>query len=69
MAEDGIQLDAPAGTDYFDKSMSVSISCGNDDCYVLNTIANHFIGNHPEVPYQYKMDFDNGILCDKKGLR
>ncbi len=52
---------------YFDISQSVSISCGDDDRYVLNTIANHFIGNHPDVPYQYKMDFDNGILCDKKG--
>lgn len=52
---------------YFDANQSAAIYTGDDERAVLNLIAGHFIGNHPPLPFQYKIDFDNGILCDQKG--
>lgn len=52
---------------YMDGVQSLGIAVGGDDRLALKVIADHFIGNHPEIPYQFKTDFQDGIKMDHKG--
>ncbi len=52
---------------YFDESRSAAVRSGGDTKKILEAIANHFTGNNPAMPFRFKMDFDNGIICDKAG--
>lgn len=52
---------------YFDMNQSAAISTSRVDSSILNLVAGRFIGNHPPLPFQPKIDFENGILCDTQG--
>ena len=52
---------------YMDVSQSLGIAVGGDERLALKVIADHFIGNHPAVPYQFKTDFQDGIKMDNRG--
>lgn len=52
---------------YIDRSDSIGyVYCKNDEL-ILKTIAEHFIGNNMERPYQYKVDFTDRIKMDFNG--
>ncbi|GLC82365.1 glycoside hydrolase family 88 protein [Lacrimispora brassicae] len=40
---------------------------GEGDREVIALMANRFIGQNPQAPYQYRLDFTSGITCDTKG--
>ncbi len=52
---------------YFNQEDSAYAVYGNRDREVIALLANRFIGENPQVPYQYRLDFTSGILCDTKG--
>ncbi|MDO4296487.1 MAG: glycoside hydrolase family 88 protein [bacterium] len=52
---------------YFDENQSAAIFTGRQNTLILGLIASHFIGEHPPLPFQFKMDFENGIRCDHTG--
>lgn len=52
---------------YVDRENCLAVSCGNDDNLMLKVIAQHFMGNHPALPFQFKLDFKHGIKMDGKG--
>lgn len=51
---------------YFDLNQSAAFS-GQNERTILNSISEHFIGNHPPLPFSLRIDFENGILCDQQG--
>lgn len=52
---------------YFNQEDSAFAVYGDRDREVIALLANHFIGENPQVPYQYRLDFTSGIICDTKG--
>ncbi len=52
---------------YINKSESIAVGTGKNDKLILKTIAEHFIGNNVEKPYEYKLDFVDGIKMNDKG--
>lgn len=52
---------------YFNQEDSAYAVYGDRDKDVIALLANRFIGENPQVPYQYRLDFTTGILCDTKG--
>nr|WP_288824847.1 glycoside hydrolase family 88 protein [uncultured Clostridium sp.] len=52
---------------YFNGEDSAYAVFGDRDREVIALLANRFIGENPQAPYQYRLDFTSGILCDTKG--
>lgn len=52
---------------YFNQEDSAYAVYGDRDREVIALLANRFIGENPQVPYQYRLDFTSGILCDTEG--
>ncbi|GLB32905.1 hypothetical protein LAD12857_48280 [Lacrimispora amygdalina] len=52
---------------YFNEEDSAYAVFGDRDREVIALLANRFIGENPQAPYQYRLDFTSGILCDTKG--
>ncbi len=52
---------------YFPWEESAFHVYGERDREVITLMANRFIGQNPQAPYQYRLDFTSGITCDTKG--
>jgi len=52
---------------YFHQEESAYHVYGERDREVIALLANRFIGHNPQAPYQYRLDFTSGIICDTKG--
>ena len=52
---------------YFEKRESAFELYGEKDNEVIALMANRFIGENPQAPYQYRLDFTSGILCNTSG--
>ncbi|MDR0924343.1 MAG: hypothetical protein LBN31_08330, partial [Hungatella sp.] len=52
---------------YFQWEESAYHVYGERDREVIALMANRFIGHNPQAPYQYRLDFTSGIICDTKG--
>lgn len=53
--------------EYFKAEESAYQLYGNQDREVIALMANRFIGENPQAPYQYRLDFTSGILCNTAG--
>lgn len=56
-----------SGSSYFPWEESAFHVYGERDREVIALMANRFIGQNPQAPYQYRLDFTSGILCNTKG--
>ena len=52
---------------YFDKSRSIATMMNENNHDILQTMTDHFIGNHPETPYVFKVDYTDGIKMNEDG--
>lgn len=52
---------------YIENSRSIAVASGQNDDKILKIIADHFMGNHTEVPFQFKVDYEDGIKMNTRG--
>ena len=52
---------------YFDESRSIAVMTNENNYNILRVMADRFIGEHPETPYLFKVDYTDGIKMNTDG--